>query len=849
MKFSRTVNPINKIVAFIANNHCRFCDTHYSHSCLRVIILHMQLSYEIKTNESLSHWLYTGIGKKGIEAPMSSFYAPVNMGEAYVQIVYPQRKWFLSGHDLGKIERYEGDYPNIYFPFEDSKVNFSTAIKTTTHIWTYLKSDITVPENGDYPFSIATCGGLKLWVDGKEALIHAPYDRNIPHSREFSLSLEAGSHTFEIYADELAERDVFFYFDFIYKGDAAIEQAVETSEDPLAIHQAESFLASLSMTRTTYCYGGIEAEFDTSMLDTPLVLSVRNVGEQELSFTITKGMTWLKLAEYFTTFFSGKAEFTVRIGNAAITRKILYSTAPRHLRELPLHQSIEERKAEAISFLCSYGNHLMPHAMVIMEKAGYVTDEARSYIEKSLDSIERREDCADFVLAPMIWSMKKYRDIYPEDLYSRMKEAVLSFRYWIDEKGNDAMWYFSENHAFLFHVSQYLAGNLFKDEIFTNSGRKGDEVMRTGRSRLVTWFRNFSLYHYAEWNSASYFPVDLIGLFSLYESAPEDDIREKAEDALDYTFTVIRDNTFHGIMSSSFGRAYEGNVKAKELNEPSFLSYIAFGDGKAVAHGGAAALFSLSSYIPPIEKDEEKEDELTTLLCVQGLEPVWTYRASCRDYSISSALSFKPFRHGHQQHIMDVMLGREATLFVNHPGEKAYSGENRPSYWAGNGTLPLALQYKALLVLLFDIEEKEVVKYIHAYFPTWFYDEWSIDGHYAFARSGNGYAGLYFSSVPHLTTVGMNRMREIIAEGEKQLVIVRCSNSAETGSFDNFRKLFTEAHAEYKDNTVSFRDFSYGLVKAGSGIQTEVNGKVITWEDSALYQRNKEPMEKPCTAN
>ena len=93
------------------------------------------------------------------------------------------------------------------------------------------------------------------------------------------------------------------------------------------------------------------------------------------------------------------------------------------------------------------------------------------------------------------------------------------------------------------------------------------------------------------------------------------------------------------------------------------------------------------------------------------------------------------------------------------------------------------------------------------------------------------------------------KSENIVEKGEKQLVIVRCSNSAETGSFDNFRKLFTEAHAEYKDNTVSFSDFSYGLVKAGSDIQTEVNGKVITWEDSALYQRNKEPMEKPCTAN
>ena len=800
----------------------------------------MQLSYAIKNGESLSHWLYTGIGRKSVEAPMESFYAPVNMGEAYVQIVYPQRKWFLSNHDLGKIGRYEGEYSSIYFPFEDTKVNFSTAIKTTTHIWTYLKSDIIVPESADYPFSIATCGGIKLWVDGKEALTFTPYDRNIPHTQEFSLALETGSHTFELYADELAERDVFFYFDFAYKGEKEIIEAVETEENPEKIHQAEAFLESLSLTRVTYCYGGIEAEFDSSMLTESVELIVKNIADRELRFQIQNGMSWLKLVEYFDTFISTHAEFIIRIGNVTITRKILYSTAPKHLRELPYHEDIKERKAEALDFCSRFGNCLMPHAMALIEKDGYVSDEARKYIENSLLSIEKREDCADFVLAPLIWSLQRYKNLLPEDLATRMKNAVLSFRYWIDEKGNDAMWYFSENHAFLFHVSQYLAGAFYPEETFTNSGRKGAEVMRIGKSRLITWFRNFSLYHYAEWNSASYFPVDLIGLFTLYESAPEEDIKEKAKDCLDYTFQIIRDNSFHGILSSSFGRAYEGNVKAKELNEPSFFSYIAFGEGKATAKAGASVLFSISSYTPPIEKEAERSDELTTTLAMQGLDPVWTYRASTSDYSISSALAFKPFRHGHQQHIMDVMLGREATFFINHPGEKAYSGENRPSYWAGNGTLPLAVQYKALLAMLFSIEEKEVVKYIHAYFPTWFYDEWSIEGHYAFARSRDGYGAIYFSSEPVLTTKGMNRMREITADGEKQLVIVRCSNKAETGSFENFKKLFISSPIEYENEQFSMKDFSYGTFKAGKDIQAEINGMPYSWEEEAMYKHTKE---------
>ncbi len=807
----------------------------------------MKLEYEIRKGQSLSHWLYTGIGKKDIEAPLESFYAPVNMGEAYVQIVYPQRRWFLAHHSLEDIKRYDGPYSFIYFPFEDSKVNFSTAIKTTTHIWTYLRSSIEVPSDGEYPFEMATCGGIKLWVDGKEALTFAPYDRNIPHVRQFSLNLPKGRHDVEIYADELAERDVFFYFDFIYRGEQPVIQALDTEASPQHIHQAESFLSSLSLTCTTFCFGGIEAEFDTSMLSEPVDLMVDGVGEGTLIFHIERGMNWLKLVPYFNDMKSEKAIFRVNADGVEIKRTIPYNKAPKAITQLPDHSSIDQRKEEAIRFASIYGGGLVHQAMAIMKKEGAVTDKAKSCIEASLEQIERKEDCADFVLAPLLWSLIKDRKLYPEDLYERAKKAILGFRYWIDEKGNDAMWYFSENHAFLFNVSQYLAGILYPDETFTVSGRKGSEQRRIGKSRLFTWFRNFSLYHYAEWNSATYFPVDLIGLFSLYEAAEDEDMKEKAKEALDYTFTIVRDNSDHGIMSSSFGRAYEMTVKAKELNEPSFLSYIAYGEGWGTLSNRAASLFSLSSYIPP-EHDADiiAEGKMRILKSVQGVDNVWTYSAATASYILASAQSFHPFRHGHQQHIMDCTIGAEASLFINHPGEKAFSGENRPSYWAGNGTLPLVIQYKALMMLLFDIEEKEVVKYIHAYLPVWMYDEWSVEGCNVFARSGDGFAGIRFSSVPELTMSGMNRRREIISHGEKQSCIIRCSDSYETGSYERFKDLFRSMETDFCPDKMeaSVKDFSYGTLKGGKDMVPELNGKPYDWRCQSGYEKSYMDIEK-----
>ncbi len=801
----------------------------------------MKCVYHIRKGESLSHWVYSGIKEKEITAPPESFYAPVNMTEGYVQIVYPQRKWFLSHHNLEGIERSDGLYPFQYFPFEDTKVNFSTARKVTTHLWTYLKSCVTLDKDSTLPFSISTCGAVKLWVDGTHIITFSPYDRNIPHKEDFTVTLSKGEHSFELYADELAERDVFFYFDFIYNGNDEINQSFEIDSDPELIHEYERFLESLSLTRTTYSFGGVEAEFDSSMLTRPIDLEVQGVGSETLCFIIEKGMSKLSILPCFNEVKAKTAFFTIRNGNVVITRKIYFNLASNNLIELPHYDSLEERKKEALLFAARYGSNLIHQAMAMMKLTGSVTAEARKYIEKSLDKIERKEDCADFVLAPLLWSMLKMKNLFPLDLYERAKNAVLGFRYWIDEEGNDAMWYFSENHAFLFNVSQYLAGILFPDETFTVSRRKGLEQRRIGKSRLFTWFRNFNLYRYAEWNSATYFPVDLIGLFSLYEGAEDDDMKEKAEDVLDYTFRMIQDNSFHGLMSSSYGRAYEMTVKAKEINEPSFLSYIAYGEGTATESNRAAVLFSLSSYTPPESISQPKEDEIRIVKAVQGEDPVWTYSTSTPSYIISSAENFRPFMHGHQQHIMDITIGRKATFFINHPGERAYSGENRPSYWAGNGTLPLVIQYKALMLLLFDIQPDECVKYIHAYFPTWLYDEWSIEGNNVFARSEDGYIGAYFSSSPLLTKHGMNRHREIIAHGTKHLAVVRVSDKRETGSYENFKELFRKTKVNYcpEVNEATCIDFAYGSFEVGKE-KAILNGKDYDYRCLSGYEVSTE---------
>ncbi|TIY07841.1 MAG: hypothetical protein E5V16_20085, partial [Mesorhizobium sp.] len=138
--------------------------------------------------------------------------------------------------------------------------------------------------------------------------------------------------------------------------------------------------------------------------------------------------------------------------------------------------------------------------------------ETDAIIAAALPAIEDCHDCADFILVPLLWCRRAYGDSIAVDLRHRIDEAILNYRYWMDEPGNDVQWYFSENHALLFHTAAYLGGHLLPDARFVRSGRTGAEQSTVGLARVRAWLDHFEEWEMAEFNSAPYFPIDLKGL-------------------------------------------------------------------------------------------------------------------------------------------------------------------------------------------------------------------------------------------------------------------------------------------------------------------------------------------------
>jgi hypothetical protein len=294
-------------------------------------------------------------------------------------------------------------------------------------------------------------------------------------------------------------------------------------------------------------------------------------------------------------------------------------------------------------------------------------------------------------------------------------------------------------------------------------------------------------------------------------------------------------NSFKGIMSSSYGRAYEYTLKCREQVETCFIEWIAYGSGFVNYRTRASALFALSSYEPPrYDKDIRTGGDGWMLSSFdQGVRRVKTYAYRTADFFTASVRRFRPFTHGHQQHLMNIALGNSGVqYYINHPGEQAFSGGNRPSYWAGNGTMPYIEQHRDLTAMIFNIDPEEPVRYIHAYAAFYDYDEYETGKQWFFIRVDNAYCATWFSNGYRIVNYGANTGKEVISPGLYHGVIVRCGNAFEWGTFRKFIAVMKSCEAGYDGGrALNFRDPRYGLLQITAPDTAALNGREMDFSE------------------
>jgi len=187
-----------------------------------------------------------------------------------------------------------------------------------------------------------------------------------------------------------------------------------------------------------------------------------------------------------------------------------------------------------------------------------------SQILELVDFVNNRYDCADFRLISLIKTYLSYKDLLSTDTVKAIEDAMLHFKYWMDEPGSDGMCYWSENHQLLFHTCEYFAGDLFPDHSFSNDGHIGLYHKEKAKPKILDWLENRFKYGFTEWHSNTYYEEDIAPLCVLVDHAKDMEIVSKAKIILDVLFLDFAMHSFNGYFVASSGRCYEEQKKDRE---------------------------------------------------------------------------------------------------------------------------------------------------------------------------------------------------------------------------------------------------------------------------------------------
>jgi len=233
----------------------------------------------------------------------------------------------------------------------------------------------------------------------------------------------------------------------------------------------------------------------------------------------------------------------------------------RLIRIKPLPDSPDKAEADKFSLVVN-GKSFEDLYLFLTGKQSSVSfseDEIFALLSKQAAYMNNRFDCADF-RAQLLF--KIYKDCTLSDRCAQLiKDTFIGFKYFIDEPGDDSMCYWSENHQILFAVSEYLAGQEWPDEVFTNNGMGGKEHMALALSRIEAWMEQRFKFGFSEYLSNNYLAEDIAPMANFIAYAKDEKNVERMKIIMDILWLDVALNSVNNRFVAVSSRMY-GNNKA-----------------------------------------------------------------------------------------------------------------------------------------------------------------------------------------------------------------------------------------------------------------------------------------------
>ena len=826
---------------------------------------------DLSAGEPIRYWQLGALQEARYDVPDAPMHGEMDpfffltKHKNFIPHEYPCRTQFAAErrgkrpHVLGQFEA-----KSWWLPFASPRLDLSGFWFRPTVIGNWARTMLDAASAGDAVLRLGTCGGAVVWLNGAEIGCMAPYSRNLEAKQEFTLPLKAGLNELAIFFDDLAERDARYFFQADYVRGPKAQVAMPVPIDGELAKELEAALEGMRFNRTAYT-----GEDMLVLFPRPLPVSVAAHVQVEgdfmsterfaFDFTLAQGTTRLDLGS------SGElpADFrhfrvTLSTGGFVVHRSLGVEICHAQ-RQGTAPAALSARIDETLNEVAEHSERdtVRAFARLATGKGGADTD---AMIEGELEAIEDCHDCADFVLVPLLWSRIAYGDDIGTATRARVDAAILNYRYWMDEPGNDVQWYFSENHALLFHTAAYLAGGLFPDAIFRRSGRVGQAQSAVGRDRVRAWLDHFEQWEMAEFNSAPYFPIDLKGLSALAALAPDADIRTRAAAGIVRLATIVARSAHHGMVTAAQGRSYEHTLAAGRSLELSGIARLLWGVGNygRRVHALPQIAVLLRDHGLKVPDDLKAIADFTAADAqewrfAQGQDRIAKlYHYKSAAYAMGSIAAYRWDEWGYQETLLHLRLGTrpEAAIWINHPGEVIQFGYGRPSYWGGSGTVPRTQQYRGLAVLNFGIHDEQP-DFTHAWFPKEAFDEMAVRGNVALARQGDGLVLLKGHTDFSVTTTGPSADAELRLPGRQARWIVRVTDRGDAASLDALAGRYGNLHFdEQADGTIRVDDPEYGPVLFRKDGTVEAEGRTLepkSW--TVAGEADRLSLRQPAQAN
>ncbi len=447
--------------------------------------------------------------------------------------------------------------------------------------------------------------------------------------------------------------------------------------------------------------------------------------------------------------------------------------------------SFEERRREALQMVAARREGLS--AEIARMALGQWDELDNGVLTQAIAGISQRPAGSDEQMLGLLAALGRFgsRPEFPRWIKNEIKACALGYPYGSRQASSEA-------DEIIALACQILAGQIYPEQTFA-AGQTGKQLRTQAEDQALAWMQAHGEGGFAAWDSDQVYAASLMTLAYLADLAQSEAVYELASVLMDKMFFSLALNSFKGVFGSSRAVAHTWGVRSALLEATAGISRLMWGMGVFNQHLAAVlSLACMTKYeLPPILSDiaSAQPVELWNLgqqaLGEERVNQV-TYRTP--DAMLASAQDYRPGQPGSREHIWQATFAPQCQVFVTHPGCSSLVDAHAPNFWLGNGVLPRVAQWKDTLIALYDLPDHARMGFTHAYFPTSSFDEYALQGEWAFARKGEGYLALFSSGGLELVSEGRTALRELRSSGRQNVWLCQVGRAAIDGDFAAFQQ-------------------------------------------------------------